>query len=92
MRLRYTNKLIVQNGRIRRSTPIGLENASVEQRETMDLIKPMMHAWLRSKMSANLQLENADVLVNAKYIETSNGLTVEFKIQSVLVNEQASSS
>ncbi|MCV0439713.1 MAG: hypothetical protein K5880_13890 [Hydrogenophaga sp.] len=80
---RYTSEVLIQNGRIRRSTPVGLENATDEQRSAIDSIKPLMNAWLRSKLSEH---ENAQVLVKAKYVETSNGLTVEFKIQQVVPN------
>lgn len=78
MKVRYSTEVLVQNGKIRRSTPIGLEHASDEQRAIIDLIKPLMHSWLRSRVSTDVE-----VLVQSKYIETSNGLTVEFKVQSV---------
>ncbi len=80
---RYSTEVLIQNGKIRRSIPIGLENASDEQRFAIDLVKPIMNAWLRSKASGSTQLLNAEILVKAKYIETASGLTVEFKVQSV---------
>ncbi len=78
---RYSTEVLIQNGRIRRSTPVGLETASDEQRAAIELIKPVMNTWLRSKISDQ---QSAEVLVKAKYLETANGLTVEFKIQQVV--------
>lgn len=80
---RYNTEVLIQNGRIRRSTPIGLENALDEQRSAIDLVKPVMNAWLRSKISGSTELLNAEILVKAKYVETAKGLTIEFKVQSV---------
>jgi hypothetical protein len=78
---RYSTEVLIQNGRIRRSTPVGLETASDEQRTAIELMKPVMNTWLRSKISDQ---QSAEVLVKAKYLETANGLTVEFKIQQVV--------
>lgn len=83
IKARYSSEVLIQNGRIRRSTPVGLKNASDEQRVAMDLIKPVMNAWLRSKISDK---ENVEILVRTKYLETASGLTVEFKIQQVAPN------
>jgi len=80
---RYTSEVLIQNGKIRRSTPVGLENATAAQREAIVQVKPLMNAWLRSKLSEN---ENSLISVRSKYVETSNGLTVEFKIQQVAPN------
>lgn len=81
---RYSNEVTIKNGRIRRSVPIGLESATEEQRVAIDLVKPVMNAWLRSKIESGQLYPDSDVQINAKYIETSNGLTVEFKVQSVV--------
>jgi len=80
---RYSSEVFIQNGKIRRSAPIGLENASEQQRSAIDLIKPVMNAWLRSKIESNPEMVNSEVLVRGKYSETSNGLNIEFKVQSV---------
>lgn len=81
---KYTSEVLIQNGKIRRSTPFGLDNARDDQRVVVNLIKPIMYAWLKSKIESNPGLENSEVLVRSKYTETTNGLTVEFKVQSVV--------
>ena len=81
---RFSSEAIIRNGSIRRSTPIGLEHASAEQKAAIDSIKPVLHTWLKTKLSGNPELENSEVLVRGKYVETSSGLTVEFKVQSVV--------
>jgi len=81
---RFTSEVSIKNGKIRRSTPIGLEHATHEQRVAIDRIKPMMNAWLRSRIESRTLHPDSDVLVSSKYIETSSGLTIEFKVQSVV--------
>jgi len=83
IKARYNTEVVVQNGRIRRSIPIGLKSATEEQRQAIDLIKPVMNAWLRSRIEGNADLQNSQILVKAKYLELTKGLTIEFKIQSV---------
>lgn len=80
MKARFASEVTVKNGRIVRSSPVGLEAASTEQKLAIKTIKPILHNWLRSRIS---ELSNAEILVRGKYVETSNGLTVEFKVQSV---------
>ncbi len=80
---RFSSEVTVKNGRIIRSNPIGLETASVEQRRAIETIKPILNAWLKTKIPGNPELCNSEILVRGKYLETSNGLTVEFKVQSV---------
>ena len=81
---RYSNEVLIKNGRIRRSVPIGIDAASEEQITAIGNTKSVMHAWLRSKILNNPALHNAEILVRAKYVETSSGLTIEFKVQSVI--------
>lgn len=83
IKARYSSEVFIQNGRIRRSIPIGLENASDEQKRAIDLMKPVMNAWLRSKIEGNALLQNSQILVKAKYVELAHGLTIEFKVQAV---------
>ena len=83
IRARYSSEVFIQNGRIRRSVPIGLENASNEQTQAILLIKPVMHAWLRSRIEGNADLQNSQIFVKAKYVESAQGLTIEFRVQTV---------
>ena len=80
---RFSSEVIVKNGRIVRSTPVGFDAASDEQKQAIETIKPVLHAWLKTRIASNPELANSGVLVRGKYVETSNGLTVEFKVQSV---------
>lgn len=80
---RFSSEVFVKNGRIVRSNPIGLESASAMQVQAIGTIKPLLHAWLKSRITGNPELQNSEILVRGKYSETSNGLTVEFKVQSV---------
>jgi len=81
---RFSSEVFVKNGRIVRSNPVGLEAASAQQVRAIETIKPILHAWLRSRITGSSELANSEILVRGKYIETSNGLTVEFKVQSVV--------
>lgn len=83
MKARFSNEVTIKNGRIVRSAPVGLEAASEEQKLAIKTIKPILHNWLRSHISGSPELSNSEILVRGKYVETSNGLTVEFKVQSV---------
>ena len=87
---RFTSEVLIQNGRIRRSAPIGLEYATPEQRDAVKTVKPVLHAWLKTRIERNPELGNSQILVRGKYVETSNGLTVEFKVQSVVPLECSS--
>lgn len=80
---RFSSEVFVKNGRIVRSNPVGLEAASDEQVRAIETIKPVLHTWLKTRITGNLELANSEILVRGKYAETSNGLTVEFKVQSV---------
>lgn len=86
IKTRCSIRVFIRNGNIRRSIPVGLERANEEQLATIDLIKPVLHVWLRSRLSRE-ELPNAEVLIKAKYSETSNGLAIEFKVQSVKITE-----
>lgn len=81
---RFTSEVVIKNGRIR-STPIGLEVATPLQLQAIKAIKPILHAWLKTRVLENPDLSNSDLLVRGKYAETVNGLTVEFKVQSVVL-------
>ena len=80
---RFSSEVVIKNGRIVRSTPIGFDAASDEQMRAIETIKPVLHAWLKTRITGNSELANSEVLVRGKYVETSSGLTVEFKVQSV---------
>lgn len=80
---RFSSEVFVKNGRIVRSAPIGFESASDEQTRAIETIKPVLHTWLKTRITDNPELANSEILVRGKYVETSNGLTVEFKVQSV---------
>jgi hypothetical protein len=83
MKTRFSTEVSFKNGRILRSAPIGLEKAIPKQVEAIEDIKPLLHRWLRGRVGDNEVLANSTIQVRCKYVETSNGLTVEFKIQSV---------
>ena len=80
---RFSSVICVKNGRIVHSSPVGLDSASGEQKQAIETIKPVLHTWLKTRIAGNSELSNSEILVRGKYVETSNGLTVEFKVQSV---------
>lgn len=82
-RVKYSAEVLVQNGRIRRSRVLGVENARDDQRVAIERIKPLLNAWIRDRISL---LDNSTILVKCKYAETSNGLNIEFKMQAVQPN------
>jgi len=79
LKTKYSSTVLIQNGKIRRSVANGIEFANDQQRRHIDLVKPLMNAWLRPKITGD---ESAEVLVRVKCLETTDGLTVEFKLQS----------
>lgn len=81
---RFTSEVFIKNGRVH-SKPIGLETATPQQLQAIEAIKPILHTWLRTRIVENPDLANSDLLVRGKYAETGNGLTVEFKVQSVVL-------
>lgn len=83
VKVRFTSEVSVKNSRVY-SEPVGLENATAEQAAAIRAIKPVLHAWLKTRIQENPDLANADLLIRGKYVETSHGLTVEFKVQSVV--------
>jgi hypothetical protein len=83
MKTHYTSEVLIQNGKVRRSQVIGYENASEQQRETIDSMKPLLYGWLRSRIAEGSLLDNVTVLVRCKHTATTKSLTVEFKVQAV---------
>jgi len=76
----YSTIVLVKNGKVRRSTPVGIEEASEEQKQVIDLVKPLMNTWLRSNIDGDMEC-----LVKTKICETAAGFSVEFKVQSAKV-------
>ena len=84
-KVHYSSKVIVKNGKICKSVPIGIETASDEQRIVIKHVKPVMNFWLRSRIAATPKLENSMILIRSKITETASSLTVDFKIQGVTI-------
>jgi hypothetical protein len=85
MKTRYISEVSIQNGKIRRSLPVNLDAARDEQKTIINAVKPVMNTWLRSKISQRPELSDSEIIVRTKYSETSNGLTIEFKVQSIRI-------
>ena len=64
-----------------RSTPVG--NVTDAQKLVINELKPLMNAWLRTRVAQRTDLANATILVKGKRTETSSALSIDFKVQGV---------
>lgn len=78
MKVRYSSEIHIKHGKIRRSLAIGIERASTEELSVINRMKSVMNAWLRHKLTEE---QEGIMVVKTKYLETSSGLTIEFKVQ-----------
>jgi len=82
-KVRYSSEVLVKNGKIRKSTPIGVDGASPDQLCVINGLKSIMNAFLRSRINQRPELADATILVKCKQTETANALSIDFKVQGV---------
>ena len=84
-KVHYSSEVVVRDGKIRRSIPMGIEHASDDEKEIIDKVKPVMTLWLRSRIAARSKMENSTILIRSKITETVSSFTVDFKIQGITI-------
>jgi len=82
MKFRFDTEIIINKGRIVRSTPLEL----LDQGKNL---KASLHTWIKNHLSSNPDLANASgkIYIRGQYVETAKNLTIEFKVQSVALIE-----
>jgi hypothetical protein len=85
-KVRYSCEVLVVGGEIRHSTPIGVSEVSPDQVSMINGLTDMMNPWLQDRIDAAASMGNATIVVKCSRAETSKGLSVEFKIQSVILH------
>jgi len=84
MKVRYSSEVVLKQGRITTNNAVGTEFEQViqQQLDVIKHLKPLMNKWIRNTIDP--LVENATLLIKTRYNETSTGLSVEFKVQSVV--------
>lgn len=89
-KVRYSCEVLVVNGEIRHSTPIGVSEVRPDQVFIINSLTDIMNPWLQDRIDAAVNMENATIVVKCSRAETLKGLNVEFKIQSVILHARSS--
>lgn len=79
VRAKYVAEFTIKNGKIRSSRIIGEEHATLEQKKAIAVAKPLLNAFVKSRLTDEVQFENCIVAVRVNYIETARGLEIVFK-------------
>ena len=85
-KIRYSCEILVVSGKIRHSTPIGVSEIRSDQVSIINDLTDMMTPWLQDRVNAAVSMENATIVVKCSRSETTKGLNIEFKIQSVTIH------
>lgn len=70
----------IKNGRIRGSRVINGEHANENQQAAIKAAKPLLAAFVRSRLTDEIQHQDCLVNVRVGYIETAHGLELTFKV------------
>lgn len=79
VRAKYVTEFTVKNGRIRSSRVIGGENASDTQLTAIQAAKPLLAAFVRSRLTDEIPHRDCVINVRVNYVETPHGLELTFK-------------
>jgi hypothetical protein len=77
---KYVTEFTIKNGKIRSSRVINGENANVAQLAAIKAAKPLLAAFVRSRLTSEIQHQDCMVNVRVGYIETPHGLELTFKV------------
>lgn len=80
VRAKYVTEFTIKNGRISRSRVIGEEHATVNQKKAIVAAKPLLRAFVQSRLTDEAQFEDCVVNVRVGYVETSHGLELTFRV------------
>lgn len=84
LKIRFGQEVIIKNGKITKSTPTGVDNFTADQKQIVQSLKPTLNNWVKSRVALVPELFDSNLLVLGKYSETAHGVTVEFKVKSVV--------
>lgn len=76
---KYVTEFTIKNGKIRGSRVINGENASEAQQAAIKAAKPLLGAFVRSRLSDEPQHQDCVINVRVGYVETARGLELTFK-------------
>ena len=77
---KYVTEFTIKNGKIRSSRVINGENANTAQQAAIEAAKPLLAAFVRSRLTSEIQHRNCMVNVRVGYVETLHGLELTFKV------------
>ena len=80
VRAKYVTEFTIKNGKIRSSRVINGENATAAQQEAIKTAKPLLAAFVRSRLTNEIQHRDCTVNVRVGYVETAHGLELTFKV------------
>ena len=80
VRAKYVTEFTIKNGKIRGSRVIGGENATLAQQAAIKAVKPLLSAFVRSRLTDEAQFQDCVVNVRVGYVETAHGLEITFKV------------
>lgn len=80
VRAKYVTEFTIKGGQIRSSRVIGEEYATDDQQLAIKAAKPLLRAFVRSRLTDEIQHKDCSVSVRVSYIETVRGLDLTFKI------------
>jgi hypothetical protein len=80
VRAKYVTEFTIKNGKVRSSRVINGEVATTEQQAAIKATKPLLAAFVRSRLTDNIEHRDCTVNVRVGYIETAHGLELTFKV------------
>ena len=79
VRAKYVTEFTIKNGKIKTSRVIGEEHANANQKKAILASKPMLRAFVASRITNETQFQDCTVNVRVSYVETSHGLELSFR-------------
>lgn len=77
---KYVTEFTIKNGKIRSSRVINGEKATTTQQAAIKAAKPLLAAFVRSRLTNEIQHQDCMVNVRVGYIETPHGFELTFKV------------
>lgn len=80
VRAKYVTEFTIKKGRIRGSRVINGDFATENQQAAINAAKPLLAAFVRSRLTNEIQHQDCIINVRVGYIETTHGLELTFKV------------
>ena len=80
VRATYVTEFTVRKGKIISSRVIGQEFATADQQDAIAAIRPLLRAFVKSRLRDEIQFENCTINVRVRHSESPRNMEVIFRV------------